>query len=54
VNNEDAQQARQRLVADILSRAGLPNAPLAMPKQVLEAQHSWFFALFVRLTRRTS
>ena len=29
--------ARERLIADILSRAGLPNAPLAMPKQIIEA-----------------
>lgn len=45
---------RDRLVADILSRAGLPNAPLAMPKQTLEAQSGWLLAIYARLVRRTS
>lgn len=44
--------ARDRLLADILGRAGLPNAPLAMPKQVLEAQPRWLFAIYARLVRR--
>jgi hypothetical protein len=45
---------RERLVADILGRAGLPNAPLAMPKQTLEAPAGWLFAIYARLVRRTS
>jgi len=45
--------ARERLIADILSRAGLPNAPLAMPKQVIEVQSNWLFAIYARLVRRT-
>jgi hypothetical protein len=45
--------ARERLIADILSRAGLPNAPLAMPKQVIEVQSNWIFAIYARLVRRT-
>jgi hypothetical protein len=44
---------RERLLAEILGRTGLPNAPLAMPKQVLEAQPRWLFAIYVRLVRRT-
>ena len=39
-------------LASILSRAGLPNAPLAMPKQVLENQSNWLFAIYARLVRR--
>jgi hypothetical protein len=44
---------RERLLEDILGRGGLPNAPLAMPKQVLESQGSWLFAIYARLVRRT-
>jgi hypothetical protein len=44
---------RDRLLADILSRAGLPNAPLAMPKQTLESQAGWLFAIYSRFVRRT-
>jgi hypothetical protein len=44
---------RERRLADILSHTGLPNAPLAMPKQVLESQPSWLFAIYTRLVRRT-
>ncbi len=47
------QTARERLLADIMDRMGLPNAPLAMPKQVLEAQPRWLFAIYARLVRRT-
>ena len=43
---------RERLLADILGRAGLPNAPLAMPKQILESQSRWLFAIYARLIRR--
>jgi len=50
--NEANLSARERLVADILSRAGLPNAPLAMPKQVIEVQSNWLFAIYARLVRR--
>lgn len=41
-------------IAEILTGAGLPHAPLAMPKQVLEAPASWrfFFARYARLVRR--
>jgi hypothetical protein len=45
--------ARAQLVGDILGRAGLPHAPLAMPKQVLELQPNWLFAIYARLLRRT-
>jgi hypothetical protein len=49
---DDAKlHARERLLADILGRAGLPNAPLAMPKQVLESPR-WLFAIYARLVRR--
>lgn len=48
-----ATAPRERLVTEILGRAGLPNAPLAMPKQVLEAQPRWLFAIYTRLVRRT-
>jgi hypothetical protein len=51
--NDDAETARQRLLADILGRAALPNAPMAMPKQVLEAQPRWLFSIYSRLVRRT-
>jgi hypothetical protein len=50
--SDDANQMRERALANILSRAGLPNAPLAMPKQVLEAQSHWLFAIYSRLVRR--
>ena len=50
--NEANLSARERLVADILSRAGLPNAPLAMPKQVIEVQSNWLFAIYARLVCR--
>jgi hypothetical protein len=42
-------------IAEILTGAGLPHAPLAMPKQVLETPASWrsfFFARYARLVRR--
>jgi hypothetical protein len=42
-------------IAEILTGAGLPHAPLAMPKQVLEAPSSWlsfFYARYTRLVRR--
>ena len=45
--------ARQRALGDILERAGLPNAPLAMPKQVLELQPKWLLAIYARFLRRT-
>ena len=45
--------AREQVVAQLLSRAGLPNAPMAMPKQTLEAQPRWLFAIYARLLRRT-
>jgi hypothetical protein len=52
--DDDAVSApRERLLADILGRTGLPSAPMAMPKQVLEAQPRWLFAIYVRLVRRT-
>lgn len=47
----DDAKLRSR-TADLLTRAGLPNAPLAMPKQVLEVQHNWIFAIYARLVRR--
>jgi hypothetical protein len=51
--SDDAGLApRERLLADILGRAGLPNAPLAMPKQVLETQSRWLFAIYARFVRR--
>ncbi len=50
---DDADPAlRERLLAETLTRAGLPNAPLPMPKQVLEAQPRWLFAIYARLVRR--
>ncbi len=49
---DDANLLRERALANILSRAGLPNAPLAMPKQVLETQSNWLFAIYARLVRR--
>ena len=51
--NDDAGMARQRLLDDIIERAALPNAPMAMPKQVLEAQPRWLFSIYTRLLRRT-
>jgi hypothetical protein len=52
--SDDARlAARERMLADILGRAGLPNAPLAMPKQVLEAPSRWLFAIYARFVRRT-
>ena len=44
--------ARERALAALLGRAGLPHAPLAMPKQVLEPQSRWLFAIYARLVRR--
>ena len=44
---------RERRLAEIMQRAGLPNAPMAMPKQVLELQHNWLFAIYARVVRRT-
>ena len=55
MTHDMSRPARERLVADILGRAGLPNAPLAMPKQTLEAPAGWLFAIYARLVfRRTS
>ena len=51
--DDSKRPARARILADILSRAGLPNAPLAMPKQTLETQANWLFAIYARLVRRT-
>ncbi len=48
----DDRNRRERRLASILERSGLPNAPLAMPKQVLESQGSWLFAIYARLVRR--
>ncbi|MDR3470151.1 MAG: hypothetical protein P4M09_00410 [Devosia sp.] len=45
--------ARERMLADLLVRVGLPQAPLAMPKQTLESQPRWLFAIYARLLRRT-
>ena len=53
MSDDVALAPRERLLAEILGRAGLPNAPLAMPKQVLEAQPRWLFAIYARLVRRT-
>jgi hypothetical protein len=53
MTDDSTRPARERLVADILARAGLPNAPLAMPKQALETQTRWLFAIYTRLVRRT-
>jgi hypothetical protein len=53
MTDEAYHSARGRLVADILNQSGLPNAPLAMPKQVLESRSSWLFAIYARLLRRT-
>ncbi len=52
MSDDVEQTARGRLLADILGRTGLPNAPLAMPKQVLEIQPRWLFAIYARLVRR--
>lgn len=51
--NEDAKTpAAGRFTAEILDRSGPPSAPLAMPKQVLELQPNWLFAIYARLVRR--
>ena len=52
MTDEANVSARERLIADILSRAALPSAPLAMPKQVIEQQSNWLFAIYARLVRR--
>jgi hypothetical protein len=39
-------------VAEILTGATLPNAPLSMPKQVLESRANWLLFFYVRLVRR--
>ncbi|MDB5563182.1 MAG: hypothetical protein JWN11_2600 [Hyphomicrobiales bacterium] len=39
-------------VAEILTGAALPHAPLAMPKQVLESQSNWLLFFYARLVRR--
>lgn len=44
--------ARERALAELLGRTGLPHAPLAMPKQVLEPHSRWLFAIYARLVRR--
>ena len=53
MSDHAAAAPRERLIAEIVGRTGLPNAPLAMPKQVLEAQPRWLFAIYARLVRRT-
>ena len=51
--NQDAETpASGRFPVEILDRSGPPSAPLAMPKQVLELQHNWLFAIYARLVRR--
>ena len=52
MTHDTNRAARQRLLADILGRAGLPSAPLAMPKQTLELQSNWLFAIYARFVRR--
>jgi hypothetical protein len=50
---EDATTAASgRFTPEVLDRSGPPSAPLAMPKQVLELQHNWLFAIYARLVRR--
>ena len=51
--NDDANTpAAGRVRADLQGLSGPPNAPLAMPKQVLELQPNWLFAIYARLVRR--
>jgi len=54
VTSNDANgQARRPVLDQIIDRAGLPHAPMAMPKQTLEMQQRWLFAIYARLLRRT-
>ena len=39
-------------VDGLLADARLPNAPLAVPKQVLEVHTNWLFSIYSRLLRR--
>jgi hypothetical protein len=39
-------------VAEILTGATLPHAPLAMPRQVLETRANWLMFFYTRLVRR--
>lgn len=52
MTDDTTRPARQRFMADILARADLPNAPLAMPKQTLDVQPGWLFAIYARFVRR--
>ena len=47
------RQGREQMLDQLLANAGLPNAPMAMPKQTLESQSRWLFAIYARLLRRT-
>ncbi len=47
-----AQGARRVPVDYLIARSALPQAPLAMPKQIIEVQTHWLLALFTRLVRR--
>ena len=48
-----SRQSLERALSLLGDRAGLPNAPMAMPKQVLESQPRWLFAIYTRWLRRT-
>ena len=48
-----ATAPRERLLTEILGRSGLPNAPLAMPKQVLVVKDPAPTEIYTRLVRRT-
>jgi hypothetical protein len=51
--NDDANTpAAGRVRAELQGLSGPPSAPLAMPKQVLELQPNWLFAIYARLVRR--
>lgn len=47
-----ARGARRVPIDHLSARAALPQAPLAMPKQIIEVQTGWLLALFTRLVRR--
>ncbi len=47
-----AKGARRMPVDYLIMRAALPQAPLAMPKQIIEVQSRSLLALFTRLVRR--
>ncbi|HVX80356.1 MAG: hypothetical protein ACTHOR_04430 [Devosia sp.] len=53
MTDEPNRPGRARLLAELSTRTGLPQAPLAMPKQILESQPNWLFAIYTRLVRRT-